>query len=96
MRSSRALAGDAGAGEDHNTGWQDFEHAVIALERRGLAVAGPVGPEGDLRDLAVIGPAGGGFLRAFRRAAMDQLHTGNHQQEQRLREGWWTRQGSNL
>ena len=37
------IAGDAGAGEDHNTCWQDFEHAVIALERRSLAVAGPVG-----------------------------------------------------
>src|SRR5208337_1018034 len=36
------IAGDAGAWEDDDAGWQDFEHAVVALERRRLAVAGPV------------------------------------------------------
>jgi hypothetical protein len=70
------IAGDAGAGEDDDAGGHDLEHAVVALERSRLAVGGPVGLEGDLRHLAVIGPAGGGFLGAFRRAAMDQHHVG--------------------
>ena len=66
------IAGDAGAGEDDDADGHDLEHAVVALEGRRLAVGGPVGLEGDLRHLAVIGPAGGGFLGAFRRAAMDR------------------------
>ena len=31
----------------------NIEHRVVALERGGLGVFGPVGPEGDLRHLAV-------------------------------------------
>ena len=47
---------------------------VVALEGRGLAVADPVGLESDLRYLAAIGPAGGGFFGAFWRAAMEKHH----------------------
>ena len=50
--------------------------SVVALEGRGLAVAIPVGLEGDLRDLAAVGPAGGDALGATRRAAMQQNHAG--------------------
>jgi len=46
------IAGDAGAREDDDAGGHDLEHAVVALEGRGLAVGGPVGFEGDLRDLS--------------------------------------------
>ncbi len=60
-RASSPYPGDAGAGEDDDAGWQDVEHAVVALEGRGLAVAAPVGLEGDLPDLAVIGVAGSGL-----------------------------------
>ena len=70
------VAGNAGAGEDDDAHRHEFEHAVVALEGCGLAVAGPVGLERDLRDAAVIGPAGGGFLGAFRRAAMEEHHIG--------------------
>src|SRR5436190_23615012 len=45
-----------------------LQHGVVPLERRGLGVASPVGPEGDLRHLAVIGPAGGDALAALRRS----------------------------
>ena len=53
------VGGDAGAGEGDETGGQRFEHLIVALEGRGLGVLGPVGLEDDLRDLVVIGPAGG-------------------------------------
>ena len=39
-------------------------------------MAGPVGLEDDLRHLAIIGPAGGGALRALRRSAVEQYHVG--------------------
>ena len=45
---------------------------VVALERRRLGVLGPVGLEGDLRHLAVVGPFGGDAVRrpsVIRRAA---------------------------
>jgi hypothetical protein len=44
-----------------------FEHLVVALERCGLGVLGPVGLEGDLRHLAVVGPA----ARCVRRPSGD-------------------------
>jgi hypothetical protein len=52
------IAGDAGAGEDDDACRHDVEHAVVALEGRGLAVTGPVGLEGNLRDIAAVGLAG--------------------------------------
>ena len=39
---------------------------VVALERRCLGVLGPVGLEGDLRHLAVVGPFGGDEFGALR------------------------------
>ena len=74
LRLVGEVGGDAGAGENDNARGQDFEDAVVALEGRRLAVAGPVGLEGDLRNLAAIGPAGGGLLGAFGAAAMDEDH----------------------
>src|SRR3546814_8731314 len=44
------------------------EQLVVALEGRGVAVAVPVGLEGDLHDLAVVGPAGGDALGAAGRS----------------------------
>src|SRR5208337_1763967 len=76
LRLVGEIAGDAGAGEDDDARGHDLKHVIVAFERRGLAVGGPVGLEGDLRDLAMIGPAGGGFLSALRRAAMDEHHVG--------------------
>ena len=66
LRFVGEIAGDAGAGEDDDARGHDLEHAVVALEGSGLAVGGPVGLEGDLRDLAMIGPAGGRLLGALR------------------------------
>lgn len=34
------IAGDAGAGKDHDAGRQDLQHAAVAFEGRRLAVAG--------------------------------------------------------
>src|SRR3546814_2724335 len=43
---------------------------------RGVAMAVPVGLEGDLHDLAVVGPAGGDALGAARAATVQQHHVG--------------------
>jgi hypothetical protein len=56
----------AGAGEDHDADRQHVEHLIVALERRCLGVFGPIGFEGDLRDLAVVGPAGCDAFGALR------------------------------
>ena len=56
---------DPGARKDQHADRQDIQHRVVALERGRAAVLGPVGPEGDLRHLAVIGPAGGDKFRAL-------------------------------
>ena len=56
---------DPGAGEDQHPDRQDVQHRVVALERGRAAVLRPVGPEGDLRHLTVIGPAGRDKLRAL-------------------------------
>ena len=49
---------------------------VVALERRGLGVLRPVGLEGDLRNLSVVGPLGGDQFGALGRSAMQQHHVG--------------------
>ena len=49
---------------------------VVAFERRRLGVLGPVGLEGDLRHLAVVGPFGGDEFGALRRSAVQQHHVG--------------------
>src|SRR4051812_27068750 len=53
------VGGDTGTREGDNADRHRIEHAVVALERRRLAVAIPVRLEGDLRHLAIVGPAGG-------------------------------------
>jgi len=63
-----------GAGEDEDADRQHIQHGVVALEGRGLTVLRPVGPEGHLRHLAVIGPAGGDQFGSLRRAAMQEHH----------------------
>ena len=51
--------------------------SIWSLRLNGAALACcPVGLEGDLRDLAVVGPAGGDALGALRRAAVQQHHVG--------------------
>src|SRR3546814_13395039 len=55
---------------------QRVEHGSIALERGGVLVAGPVGLEDDLRDAAIVSPAGGDFLGALGTATVDQHHVG--------------------
>ena len=74
LRFVREIAGNAGTGKDDDAHRHDLEHTVVALERSGLTVAGPIGLERDLRDAALVGPAGGGLLGAFGRAAMDEHH----------------------
>src|SRR3546814_6546645 len=49
---------DAGAGQDDDASRQGFQERIVALERRGLLVPVPVGLEGDLRHVALIGPEG--------------------------------------
>ena len=53
------IALNAGAREDYDTDRQDFEHLIVALERRGLRVLRPIGLESDLRHLSIVGPLGG-------------------------------------
>lgn len=50
---------DPAARKEQNADRQNVQHRVVALERGRAAVLGPVGSEGDLGHLAVIGPAGG-------------------------------------
>src|SRR3546814_5938127 len=45
--------------EVHDADWQDVEHLVVALKRCCLGVLRPVGLEGDLRHVAMIGPTCG-------------------------------------
>jgi len=54
----RQTAPSVCVGEDDDASRQDAEHAVIALERGGLAVAGPVGLEGELCGFAIVEEAG--------------------------------------
>ena len=46
----------------------------LRLKGAALACLSPIGLEGDLRNLAVIGPTGSDALGAFRRPAMQQHH----------------------
>ena len=48
----------------------------LRLKGAALRCAGPVGLEDDLRDLAIVGPAGGDALGAARAAAVQQHHVG--------------------
>jgi len=67
---------DAGSGEDHDPDRQYLQHRVVTLEGRGLGVLRPIGLEGDLRHLAMVGPASSDFFGAFRTAAVQQHHVG--------------------
>src|SRR6267154_2040560 len=64
------VRGDAGARKYDDPDRHHGEHLVVAPERCGLGMAGPVGLEGDLGDLAGVGPGGGGALGAPRAAAV--------------------------
>lgn len=64
---------DTGAGKGENAGQQRRQHGV-ALERRGAAVSGPVRPEGDLGQAAMIDRTGGDALGTLRRSAVQQDH----------------------
>src|SRR5450432_3696344 len=57
---------NAGAGEDDDAYRQHVKHLIVALERGRLGIFGPIRFEGDLRNLAVVGPAGGDTLGALR------------------------------
>ena len=70
------IVGDAGAGEDDDADRQGLQKLVVALERRGFGVAGPVGLESYLSDIAGVGPARGDELGALGRGAVQQNHVG--------------------
>ena len=70
------VRGDPRAGESDDADRQHVEHLVVALERRRLGVLGPVGLEGDLRNLSMIGPFRCDALGALRRASVQQHHVG--------------------
>src|SRR3546814_5652259 len=65
---------DAGAGQDVDASRQCVQERVVGLELRGLLVPVPVGLEGDLRDVALIGPEGSDLLAARRRCPVRQDH----------------------
>src|SRR5258706_2885224 len=65
---------NARAGKYQDADRQHVEHLIVALEGGSLGVLGPVGLKGDLRNLAVIGPAGSDTLCALRRTAVQQHH----------------------
>lgn len=67
---------DAGAGENDHADGQNIQHLIVALEGRGVLVAGPVWLEHHLHDLAIVGPAGGDAFGTFRTTAMQQHHVG--------------------
>src|SRR6266852_3556418 len=65
---------NAAAREEDDADRHGVEHLVIALERCSLGVPGPIGIEGDLLDVAVVGPTGGDTRGALRRTAVQQHH----------------------
>src|SRR6266436_59951 len=67
---------DSGAGKYDDADRQDFEHLIVALERRCLGIAIPVGLEGDWRNLAVVGPASRNAICALRADDMQEHHVG--------------------
>ena len=68
---------NAGAGENEDADRQHIEHLIVALEGCCLGVFGPIGFEGDLGHLVVVGPAGGDTLGALRRTAVSAIETCN-------------------
>jgi hypothetical protein len=67
---------NAATGKDDYTDGQDVEHAVVALKGSGVGVAGPVGLEGDLWHMAVVGPGRRNAFGTLRRTAVQQNHVG--------------------
>ena len=67
---------DAIAREDEHAHREHVQHGVVALERCGLGVFGPVGFEGDLRDLPGLGPFGGEEFCALRAPTVEKDHVG--------------------
>src|SRR5690606_11945491 len=67
---------DAATGESRKADRQDLQQGIVAAEGRGLAVASPVRLEDELGNVAIVGPAGGDALGAFRGAAMQENHVG--------------------
>ena len=65
---------DPGTREDDDADRKCFEHRVVALERRRVLVPGPIRFERDLRDFAVVRPAGGDAFRALRSGSMEKDH----------------------
>src|SRR3546814_1124733 len=63
---------NAGARKHDDAPGHLLQHDIVALERRGLLVAVPVGPVGILRHTAVARPAGGDAFSAGRRRAVHQ------------------------
>src|SRR6266851_7465573 len=66
----------AGARENQHPDRQDIQYRIVALERRCLGVARPVGLECDLRHVSVVGPSRGDAFGALRAAAMHEDHVG--------------------
>lgn len=67
---------DTGARKYNQTYWQSFEHPVVALEWSSLFVSVPVRPEGDLWNLARVGPASGSAFGTGGRCSMQKDHVG--------------------
>lgn len=67
---------DSRAREMHYADRQLVKHRVVALEWSGLGMLRPVGLEGDLRDLAIVGPLGGDQLGTLGVSAVQQHHVG--------------------
>src|SRR3546814_18989064 len=65
---------NARAREEHDADRQDVEHLVVALEWRGLGVLRPVGLEGNLWHVAVLGPRCGDALGDSCAAAVQTHH----------------------
>ena len=67
---------DAIAREDENAHGQHIQHGVVALEGCGLGMLGPIGLEGDLRDLAGFGPFSGDEFGTLGAATVEKDHVG--------------------
>ena len=70
------IGGDARTRKRDDTDRHSVQQLIVALERRGLVVPVPIGPEGDLRNFAGVGPAGRDAFGTGRRAAMQKNHVG--------------------
>ena len=67
---------DAIAREDEDADGEHVQHSVVALERCGLGVLGPVRLEGDLSDAPGLGPFGGDEFCALHSATVEKDHVG--------------------